>query len=134
MYARPAFRARVDFRATRAEPISEAGRPDSTPHRSPGLPFASLTDPTEASATLTAMSYTPRSHYPLWVGGQETPGSGPEITIENPATGETITMCASASAEDVAKAIQLGQETFKSGVWSKKAPADRAAIVSRGGA
>jgi acyl-CoA reductase-like NAD-dependent aldehyde dehydrogenase len=76
------------------------------------------------------MSYTPRSHYPLWVGGQEAAGSGADIAIEDPATGDTIAMCATASAEDVDKAIRLGQETFKSGVWSKMAPADRASVVS----
>ncbi len=78
------------------------------------------------------MSYTPRSHYPLWLGGQEAPGAGADIAIEDPATGETIAQCATASAEDVSKAIQLGQDTFKTGVWSKKAPADRAAVVSPG--
>lgn len=77
------------------------------------------------------MSYTPRAHYPLWVGGHEAPGSAPALAIEDPATGQTIAHCASASAEDVARAIQLGQDTFRSGVWSKKSPADRAAVVSR---
>ena len=76
------------------------------------------------------MSYTPKAHYPLWLGGQEAPGSGPSIAIEDPATGETIAQCATASAEDVGRAIQLGQEAFKSGVWSRRAPADRAAVVS----
>ncbi|GAA6058641.1 hypothetical protein JCM10212_004052 [Sporobolomyces blumeae] len=76
------------------------------------------------------MSYTVRDSYPLYLGGREVEGEAEPIPIENPATGETIAQCHAASPGQVAAAVELGQRTFESGTWSRRAPADRAALLS----
>lgn len=53
------------------------------------------------------------------------------IAVEDPATGTTIAHCDAASPEQVSSAIKAAQEAFDSGVWSRRAPADRAAVVRR---
>ncbi|GAA5820475.1 hypothetical protein JCM11251_005641 [Rhodosporidiobolus azoricus] len=75
------------------------------------------------------MSYTVRPSYPLWLAGKEVAGQAAPIDIEDPATGKTIASCQAASAEQVAEAVEAGQKAFESGVWSKRAPADRAAVM-----
>ncbi|ORY81763.1 betaine aldehyde dehydrogenase [Leucosporidium creatinivorum] len=77
-----------------------------------------------------ASTYTPKSTYPLWLGGQEVRGRGESIPIHDPATGSLIAQCDAASEEDVADAIAVGQKAFDKGEWSRMAPADRAAIMS----
>ncbi|GAA5920098.1 hypothetical protein JCM6882_004379 [Rhodosporidiobolus microsporus] len=75
------------------------------------------------------MSYTVRSSYPLWLAGHDVAGDADPIAIENPATRETIALCDAASPEQVAAAVEEGQRVFDSGVWSRRAPADRAAVM-----
>ncbi|GAA5925147.1 aldehyde dehydrogenase [Sporobolomyces koalae] len=76
------------------------------------------------------MSYAIKERYPLFLAGKDVDGAGEQISIENPATGEVITTISAASPEQVAHAIEQGQQAFESGVWSRKAPADRAAVLS----
>ncbi|KAK1776918.1 betaine aldehyde dehydrogenase [Copromyces sp. CBS 386.78] len=55
----------------------------------------------------------------LWIGGAERTGNGELIPVENPATGEIIAHCHSASQEDVVSAVELAHATYKSGIWSR---------------
>ncbi|BGP48198.1 hypothetical protein JCM10450v2_004070 [Rhodotorula kratochvilovae] len=76
------------------------------------------------------MSYTVKDHYPLFLAGQDVPGEADPIAVEDPATGKVIAYCDAASPEQVAQAIARAQEVFDAGVWSRRAPADRAAVMS----
>ncbi|GAA5894193.1 aldehyde dehydrogenase [Sporobolomyces salmoneus] len=76
------------------------------------------------------MSYAIKDSYPLFVAGKDVTGKAESIPIENPATGEIVAQCHAASAEQVDEAVKIGQKTFEEGVWSKQAPADRAAVLS----
>ncbi|BGO91413.1 hypothetical protein NBRC10512_003072 [Rhodotorula toruloides] len=76
------------------------------------------------------MSYTVKESYPIWLAGKEVQGQAERIPIEDPATGEIIAHCDAASPEQVAEAITEAQRVFDAGTWSRKAPADRAAVLS----
>ncbi|KAJ4381951.1 hypothetical protein N0V85_008629 [Neurospora sp. IMI 360204] len=67
----------------------------------------------------------------LWVGGSERAGNGELIPVENPATGEIIAHCHSASQEDVVSAVELAHATYKSGVWSRAPRHVRAEVLER---
>ncbi|KAK3395457.1 aldehyde dehydrogenase domain-containing protein [Sordaria brevicollis] len=67
----------------------------------------------------------------LWIGGAENPGKGELIPVENPATGEIIAHCHSASQDDVVSAVELAHDTFKSGVWSRAPRYVRAEVLER---
>ncbi|KAI2628219.1 aldehyde dehydrogenase [Xylaria nigripes] len=66
--------------------------------------------------------------YMMWVAGEERPGRGQLLSIENPATGEVFAHCHAATEDDVHDTVELAQATFKSGVWSR-APRHRRADV-----
>jgi acyl-CoA reductase-like NAD-dependent aldehyde dehydrogenase len=53
----------------------------------------------------------------LLIDGQEVEGSGPRVAVRNPASGEEITTVASATAEDVDRAVQAARRAFESGPW-----------------
>ncbi|TNY17750.1 aldehyde dehydrogenase domain-containing protein [Rhodotorula diobovata] len=76
------------------------------------------------------MSYTVKDRYPLFLAGKDVHGDADPIAVEDPATGTTIAHCDAASPEQVSSAIKAAQEAFDSGVWSRRAPADRAAVMS----
>ncbi|GAA6006876.1 hypothetical protein JCM10207_009122 [Rhodosporidiobolus poonsookiae] len=76
------------------------------------------------------MSYNVKEAYLLWLAGKEVAGAADKIPIEDPATGKTIALCDAASPEQVKAAVDEAQRVFDSGVWSRKAPADRAAVMS----
>ncbi|GAA5865821.1 hypothetical protein JCM1840_006262 [Sporobolomyces johnsonii] len=76
------------------------------------------------------MSYTVRDSYPLFLAGLDVAGEADKIPIEDPATGKIIAHCDAASPEQVHKAVDEAQRAFASGVWSRRAPADRAAVMS----
>jgi len=57
--------------------------------------------------------------------------SGAELRVVNPATGELITTVPAASAQDVALAAERAHKVFESGVWSGRAPRERAAVLLR---
>ncbi|CCC07830.1 unnamed protein product [Sordaria macrospora k-hell] len=67
----------------------------------------------------------------LWIGGAERKGGGELIPVENPATGEIIAHCHSASQEDVVSAVELAHATYKSGVWSRAPRHARAEVLER---
>ncbi|GAA5858936.1 hypothetical protein JCM8547_007164 [Rhodosporidiobolus lusitaniae] len=76
------------------------------------------------------MSYQVRDTYKLWLASAEVAGAAEQILIEDPATGKTIVLCDAASPEQVREAVAKAQEVFDSGVWSRRAPADRAAVLT----
>jgi gamma-glutamyl-gamma-aminobutyraldehyde dehydrogenase len=57
--------------------------------------------------------------------------SGEFFPSLNPATGEVLTEVAACGAEDVDIAVQAARRAFDSGVWSKRAPAERKVIMKR---
>ncbi|CAM1508654.1 Fc.00g055020.m01.CDS01 [Cosmosporella sp. VM-42] len=67
----------------------------------------------------------------LWVSGELRAGNGDIISVENPATGEIIANCHTASEEDVNRTINLAQEVFRSGIWSKTSRQDRADVLDK---
>ncbi|GAP88440.1 putative aldehyde dehydrogenase [Rosellinia necatrix] len=69
--------------------------------------------------------------YLMWVAGEERPGRGELIPIEDPSTGEIFAHCHAASEEDVDEAIALAQAAFKSGVWSRESPHRRADVLDK---
>ncbi|BGP16206.1 hypothetical protein JCM10213v2_004204 [Rhodosporidiobolus nylandii] len=75
------------------------------------------------------MCYQVRDAYPLFLAGKDVVGEADKIPIENPATGSTIALCDAASPAQVKQAIDEAQRVFDSGVWSRKAPADRAEVL-----
>lgn len=56
---------------------------------------------------------------------------GTRFTTVNPANGEVIAEIARGKAADLDKAVASARATFKSGIWSKAAPRDRAAVIER---
>eukprot|EP00753_Platysulcus_tardus_P018319 PLAT6821.2.p2 GENE.PLAT6821.2~~PLAT6821.2.p2 ORF type:complete len:530 (+),score=268.50 PLAT6821.2:31-1590(+) len=71
-----------------------------------------------------------RSTYGLWIDGKEQHRDA-TFEVEDPATTKPLTTVSSASADDVAAAVQSGKKAFDSGVWSKADPRDRAAVLTR---
>lgn len=62
----------------------------------------------------------------LWINGAWTPSEGgSSMTIENPATGETLAEVTLATRADVNRAVQAAHTAFYDGRWSRLAPADR---------
>ncbi|WP_420546731.1 aldehyde dehydrogenase [Curvivirga sp.] len=55
--------------------------------------------------------------------------SGKTFDNINPATGEVITKVAECDAADIDIAVKAARASFKSGVWSKKAPMERKAVL-----
>ncbi len=61
-----------------------------------------------------------------FIGGREVDSlSGATFTKDNPATGEIFATVARGGAEDIDRAVEVAEQTFKSGVWSRLAPAER---------
>ncbi|KAL1892377.1 hypothetical protein Sste5346_007115 [Sporothrix stenoceras] len=67
--------------------------------------------------------------YQLWANGQESPGSGEPIPIENPATGEVFAICQSASEDDVGTAVEAAHAAFTAGTWSRAPRQTRADVL-----
>jgi acyl-CoA reductase-like NAD-dependent aldehyde dehydrogenase len=63
---------------------------------------------------------------PLWIDGEETSGTS-TFDITSPITGETCWTAASATIEDVQKAIESAETAFVS--WSKSKPAHRMDVL-----
>ncbi|KAK5626602.1 hypothetical protein RRF57_002317 [Xylaria bambusicola] len=69
--------------------------------------------------------------YQMWVAGEERPGKGELIPIENPATGEIFATCHAASEEDINNTVAMAQAAFKSGVWSRESRHRRADVLDK---
>lgn len=68
--------------------------------------------------------------YKLWINGQwvDSKGGG-MMSVENPATGETIAEVVDASAEDVNLAVQSAKTAFYDGRWSRLVPSERSKAI-----
>lgn len=66
----------------------------------------------------------------LWIDGAWT-GSldGAAMSVENPATGETIAEVVNAGRKDVARAVGAAVNAFDDGRWSKQTPAERSLAI-----
>jgi acyl-CoA reductase-like NAD-dependent aldehyde dehydrogenase len=67
----------------------------------------------------------------LRIGGKAVPGSATPLDVINPATGQVVTQIQCASAADMGRAIEVAQQSFVSGVWSRLSIHDRARIMHR---
>ncbi|MEV0623062.1 aldehyde dehydrogenase family protein [Nonomuraea sp. NPDC050404] len=70
-----------------------------------------------------------RSSYGLFINGEFVDGSGPSFKTVNPATEETLAEVATATSEDVDRAVQAARKAF--GVWSALPGAERAKYLFR---
>jgi betaine-aldehyde dehydrogenase len=66
----------------------------------------------------------------LLIDGQDVP-SATTRTVYDPATGEPIAEVADATADDAERAVAAARAAFRSGVWSRITPAERAAVLDR---
>ncbi|MEM9148532.1 MAG: aldehyde dehydrogenase [Pseudomonadota bacterium] len=64
-----------------------------------------------------------------FVDGKFRSGTGPALPTVNPATGETLTTIASASAEDVDFAVAKAREAFEQGHWARLHPSARKDVL-----
>lgn len=67
----------------------------------------------------------------LLIGGRWVDGEGGETPVISPIDGAQLTTLASASAQDVGRAVASARAAFESGVWSRMAPAGRKAVLHR---
>lgn len=70
--------------------------------------------------------------YKLWIDGAwtDTQGGTP-MSIENPATGETIAQVVDASRADVDRAVNAAHRAFYDGRWSRLTPSERSLAIWR---
>lgn len=65
-----------------------------------------------------------------YIDGRWETGHGPETTKLNPTTGQPLGSYASASSDQVKRAIQAARRAHEQGVWSGVSPAERSAKLS----
>ncbi|TYB69798.1 aldehyde dehydrogenase family protein [Nonomuraea sp. PA05] len=70
-----------------------------------------------------------KSSYGLFINGEFVDGSGPSFKTVNPATEETLAEVATATSDDVDRAVQAARKAF--GVWSALPGAERAKYLFR---
>jgi phenylacetaldehyde dehydrogenase len=80
--------------------------------------------------THTAIPTLP-SREPMLIHGAWTEGSGRQIPIENPATGERLTTVAQASEGEIDAAVGAAAEAHADGRWSGLPPIERGRILER---
>jgi betaine-aldehyde dehydrogenase len=66
----------------------------------------------------------------LLIDGQEVPSAATR-TVYDPATGEPLAEVADATAADAERAVAAARSAFRSGVWSRITPGERAAVLDR---
>ena len=70
--------------------------------------------------------------YQLWIDGKWTAGKGnAKLSVENPATGETIDEVVNACEADVNDAVEAAQNAFYDGRWSGKTPGERSTVLNK---
>ena len=67
----------------------------------------------------------------VFIAGNFAPGTGDELVVENPSTGEVFARLQGASLHQVGMAIDAARAAFDSGCWSGLASAERLAILHR---
>ncbi len=66
------------------------------------------------------------------VGGTKRPsGSGEEIDVVDPSTGDVISHIARGRSEDVDAAVQAADSALRSSSWTKASPATRESLMHR---
>jgi gamma-glutamyl-gamma-aminobutyraldehyde dehydrogenase len=87
-----------------------------------------LNIPGKAEWVARAAQCTPE--WRAFIDGQYRPAlSGKTFATLNPATGKAIAQIAACDAEDVDVAVASARRAFESGVWSRRAPAERKQIL-----
>jgi len=66
-----------------------------------------------------------------FIDGAFTAGSGESLVVEDPSTQEEVARFRGFSAEQTRSAIAAARRAFDSGVWSNRAPAERAEILRK---
>jgi gamma-glutamyl-gamma-aminobutyraldehyde dehydrogenase len=67
-----------------------------------------------------------------FIGGLHVPAqSGATFAAINPATGKTLAQVAACSDADVDAAVRAARQAFESGVWSRRSPTERKAVLLR---
>jgi aldehyde dehydrogenase (NAD+) len=66
-----------------------------------------------------------------FIDGAFTAGSGESLVVEDPSTQEEVARLRGFSAEQTRSAIAAARRAFDSGVWSNRAPAERAEILRK---
>ncbi|MBF9002120.1 aminobutyraldehyde dehydrogenase [Vibrio nitrifigilis] len=70
--------------------------------------------------------------YQLWINGEACDArNGAVLNVENPATGEIIDTVPNAGNDEVNMAVSTAKAAFEDGRWSKKTPAERAAVLAK---
>ncbi len=68
--------------------------------------------------------------YKLWINGQWVDSAdGARMTVENPATGESIAQVVDAGREDVNRAVSAAHTAFYDGRWSRLTPGERSKAI-----
>ncbi|KAH8898417.1 aldehyde dehydrogenase [Thozetella sp. PMI_491] len=65
----------------------------------------------------------------MWVGGKEQVGRGNPSPVVDPASGEVIALCHTASPEDVDSAVTAAHAAYESGAWSRAPRHHRADVL-----
>ena len=66
----------------------------------------------------------------MFIGG-ESVDSDQRYELRNPATGEVFATVAKGGIEHADRAVENARAAFESGVWSRKSPEERAAVMKR---
>src|SRR5215469_11468341 len=66
---------------------------------------------------------------PHWIGGRQVDGSGPRLTVFDPATGTATREIALASAGEVGAAVASAQAAWRA--WAETPPVRRARVLAR---
>lgn len=76
-------------------------------------------------------AFTARTHASFFDGEQRLPASGAARELRNPATDSVLSHSVQADATQVEAVVQSAHRAFKSGVWSRLAPAERERVLLR---
>ncbi|MEV4423495.1 aldehyde dehydrogenase family protein [Patulibacter sp. NPDC049589] len=76
------------------------------------------------------MSTVSVTHHPLFVDGRHVDTTD-RYDLHDPATGALVATLAKGTVADVDAAVDAARRSFESGVWSRRDPQDRAAVMTR---
>lgn len=76
------------------------------------------------------MSTVNVTHHPLFIDGRPV-DTADRYDLHDPATGAVVATLAKGTVADVDAAVEAARRTFAEGVWAHRAPAERAAVLSR---
>ncbi|HEX9857096.1 MAG TPA: aldehyde dehydrogenase family protein [Paracoccaceae bacterium] len=82
-------------------------------------------------STIDRLAARPVTPGRLLIDGQWHEGQGERANVVSPIDGQILTTLATASADDVARAVASARAVFEAGTWSRMAPAGRKAVLHR---